>query len=183
MGSSPADTGPSEALPAGLTVRHPAPADHARVLACQERWWGGLGGAAGAQQRAFLLPRLFFQHFADTSYLVEDGDGTLRAFLIGFVSQSRPGEAYVHFAGVDPELRRRGVAQALYARFFREVAARGARAVHCVTSPANTTSQAFHTGIGFTIDASDRVLDGVPVQRDYDGPGVDRVTFTRVLGA
>jgi ribosomal protein S18 acetylase RimI-like enzyme len=165
----------------GLSVRHPTAADHAGVLVAQERWWGGLGGAAGAQQRAFLLPRLFFQHFADTSYLAEDDAGTLRAFLIGFVSQSRPEEAYVHFAGVDPALRRRGVAQALYTRFFREVAGRGARVVRCITSPANTTSQAFHTSIGFTIDASDRVLDGVPVQPDYDGPGVDRVTFTRML--
>jgi ribosomal protein S18 acetylase RimI-like enzyme len=164
-----------------LSVRHPTPDDHARVLVSQEHWWGGLGGAAGTQQRAFLLPRLFFQHFADTSYLVEDTSGTLRAFLIGFVSQSRPGEAYVHFAGVDPELRRRGIAQGLYERFFGDVEARGARVVRCITSPANTTSQAFHTGIGFTIDESDRLVDGVPVQLDYDGPGVDRVTFTRVL--
>src|SRR5437016_73337 len=34
-------------------------------------WWGGLGGQDGSKQRALLVPRLFFQHFTDTSYLVE----------------------------------------------------------------------------------------------------------------
>jgi ribosomal protein S18 acetylase RimI-like enzyme len=168
-------------LPSGLSLRHPTSADHARVLVAQEQWWGGLGGAEGAQQRAFLLPRLFFQHFVDTSYLVEHADGTLGAFLIGFVSQSQPEVAYVHFAGVDPSLRRQGVAQALYERFFGEVSARGARVVRCVTSPANVASQTFHTGIGFEIDASETLVDGVPVQVDYDGPGVDRVSFTRTI--
>jgi hypothetical protein len=32
--------------------------------------------------------------------------------------------------------------------------------------------------MGFEIDPSETVIDGVPVQRDYDGPGIDRVTFT-----
>jgi ribosomal protein S18 acetylase RimI-like enzyme len=167
------------ALPEGLSVRHPLGADHARVLLAQEDWWGGLGGAAGTLQRAFLLPRLFFQHFADSSYLVEDASGELAAFLIGFVSQSQPELAYVHFAGVAPAWRRSGVASALYERFFADVAGRGARAVKCITSPGNTASQAFHTGIGFEIDDSETLRDGVPVQVDYDGPGVDRVTFTR----
>jgi ribosomal protein S18 acetylase RimI-like enzyme len=168
--------------PAALAARRPSGADHARVLAAQERWWGGLGGEAGAQQRAFLLPRLFFQHFADTSTLLEDAEGTLRGFLVGFVSQSQPEVAYIHFAGVDPAVRRQGVARWLYARFFAEAAARGATLARCVTSPANRTSQAFHTGIGFEIDAGDGTVEGVAVQRDYDGPGVDRVTFTRQLG-
>ena len=57
----------------------------------------------------------------------------------------------------------------------------GVRRVKSVTSPANTTSRAFHTGMGFAIDASETVVDGLAVQRDYDGPGVDRVAFTRLL--
>ena len=170
----------TDAPPAALVARRPTGADHARVLLAQETWWGGLGGEAGAQQRAFLLPRLFFQHFADTSTLLEGADGDLRAFLIGFVSQSQPAVAYIHFVGVDPGLRRQGVARWLYERFFAEVAARGARRVRCVTSPSNRTSQAFHTGIGFEIDPGE-TIEGVEVQRDYDGPGVDRVTFTRRL--
>jgi ribosomal protein S18 acetylase RimI-like enzyme len=167
-------------LPAGLTARHPTGADHARVRRAQDEWWGGLGGREGQLQRAFLLPRLFFEHFADTSLVVEDDAGELRGFLIGFLSQSHPGLAYVHFAGVDPSLRRQGIAQALYRRFFGAAAARGAHTVECITSPENRLSQTFHTAIGFAI-APGELVDGVAVQRDHDGPGVDRVVFTRAI--
>ena len=53
-----------------------------------------------------------------------------------------------------------------------------ARAVQAITSPSNVTSRAFHQAMGFELDPSETVVDGVPVQRDYDGPGIDRVTFT-----
>jgi ribosomal protein S18 acetylase RimI-like enzyme len=146
-----------------------------------DEWWGGFGGAAGSRERALLLPRLFFQHFTDTSHLVEQADGRLVAFLIGFVSASEPDTAYVHFVGVEPTLRRTGLAAGLYEHFIQQATERGARVVRCVTSPGNTTSLAFHTGIGFQVDSSETVQNGVPVQLDYDGPGQHRITFTRRL--
>jgi ribosomal protein S18 acetylase RimI-like enzyme len=167
--------------PDGLETRHPRADDHARVLAVLDDWWGGFGGEAGSRERALLLPRLFFQHFNDTSQLVERADGRLVAFLIGFVSASRPGTAYVHFVGVDPALRRSGLGAGLYRQFSRRVTERGVRTVTCVTSPGNTTSVAFHTGLGFQVDPSADLENGVPVQLDYDGPGLHRVTFTRDL--
>ncbi|MEU6553857.1 GNAT family N-acetyltransferase [Streptomyces sp. NPDC046915] len=159
-------------LPEGLRARHPVAEDHPKVLAVLEAWWGGLKGAAGARERALLLPRLYFQHFTTTSYLVEQGNGELAAFLVGFLSQTDPEAAYVHFVGVDPALHGRGVGRALYRSFFRLARSHGRRHVHCVTSPQNTASQAFHTRLGFTVS---------PVRPDYDGPGLDRVTFTRDL--
>ena len=54
---------------------------------------------------------------------------------------------------------------------------RGARSVRCITSPGNTTSLAFHIGLRFVVDPA-TLLDGVPVQRDYDGRGLDRVSLT-----
>jgi hypothetical protein len=67
-----------------------------------------------------MLPRLFFEHFTDTSFAAERG-GELTGFLVGFVSQSRPGEAYVHFVGVRPDECDRGLGQQLYERFFAAV--------------------------------------------------------------
>jgi predicted GNAT superfamily acetyltransferase len=168
-------------LPDGLSVRHPLAADHPRIQAVLAGWWGDLGGAAGRLERALLVPRLYLQHFTDTSFVVERADGTLGAFLIGFRSQSRPDVAYIHFVGVAPDLRRMHVAAALYEGFIEEVRATGARRVQSCTSPSNTTSKAFHTSLGFAIDPSDEIVDGVPVQRDYDGPGIDRVTFTLTI--
>ncbi|MGW2275531.1 N-acetyltransferase family protein [Streptomyces yangpuensis] len=160
-------------LPAGLTARHPAEDDHPRVLAVLDAWWGCLKGAAGSTERALLLPRLYFQHFTTTSFLVEhDDDGGVAAFLVGFLSQTERDTAYVHFVGVDPALHGQGLGRALYRAFFGLARSYGCRHVHCITSPENTASQAFHTRLGFTASG---------VQPDYDGPGLDRVAFTTGL--
>ncbi|WP_328689502.1 GNAT family N-acetyltransferase [Streptomyces caniferus] len=167
-------------LPEDLTLRRPGPADHARLQVALAEWWGGLGGAAGARQRQLLVPRLFLQHFADTSFLVERPDGTLHAFLIGFLSQTEPEAAYIHFVGVCPEGRRDGVGSALYDRFFATARAAGRSRVRCITSPNNRNSIAYHTRMGFRLEPGDRIDDaGVPVHTDYDGPGLDRVSFVR----
>ncbi|MFG2291961.1 GNAT family N-acetyltransferase [Streptomyces sp. NPDC048603] len=159
---------------ADLTFRRPAEADHARVLAVLDSWWGGFKGAEGARERALLLPRLYFQHFTSTSTLAEYGDGRLAAFLIGFVSQTDPRTAYVHFVGVDPALQGQGVGRLLYQGFFSHVRTLGVRRAGCITSPGNAGSRAFHTRLGFTAS------EPLP---DYDGPGLDRVAFHIDLAA
>lgn len=181
-------------LPGGLTARHLAEEDHPRVLAVLDSWWGGLKGQAGALERALLLPRLYFQHFATTSFLIErdgggrdgaqrdagqddagqDDAGQVAAFLVGFLSQTEPDAAYVHFVGVDPQLHGQGIGRALYRAFFALAESHGRRYVHCITSPQNTASQSFHTRLGFTTSA---------VKADYDGPGLDRVAFTMDLAS
>jgi GNAT superfamily N-acetyltransferase len=168
-------------LPAGLTTRRPSEADHARVQATLGAWWGDLGGPVGELQRALLLPRLFFQHMTDTSTIVEDADGRLVAFLVAFLSPARPGIAYVHFVGVEPALQSSGLGRRLYEAFFAVATARGAREVRCITGPSNSDSIAFHTRLGFALEPGDREVDGVPVHSDYDGPGLDRVSFVRAL--
>lgn len=165
----------------GLRSRQPVEADHPRILAAAETWWGAVGGPTGAQQRAALLPRLFVQHFADTSVVLEDVDGELAGFLLGFMSQSQPTVAYVHFVGVAPSLRRSGAATALYQWFSDQVRGRGAVELRCITSPGNSDSIAFHAGIGFAVVSGGGFDGGVSVHRDYDGPGVDRVVFSRAV--
>jgi L-amino acid N-acyltransferase YncA len=151
-----------------LELRHAEPSDHARVLAVLDQWWGG-------RQMTAMLPRLFFVHFRPTSFVLEQ-DGRLVGFLCGFVSQTDPEQAYVHFVGVDPELRGRGAGRLLYDRFFDTVRAQGCTVVRAVTSPLNYTSIAFHTAVGFDAEESGG--------ESYDGPGEDRVRFVlRLDGA
>lgn len=163
-----------------LTFRHPVPGDQSAVLAVLDNWWGELGGAAGSAQRALLLPRLFFQHFTDTSFLAER-EGRLVGFLIGFLSQSRPDESYIHFAGVSPDLQGQGLGRRLYERFFELSRACGRTRVRAVTSPSNSGSYQFHLRMGFTAEPGPGSFDGRPVHLDYDGPGLDRVLFTRTI--
>ena len=148
-----------------MEIRHAEPADYGRVIGRVNAWWGG-------RDMAPMLPRLFFVHFEGTSYVVDDGDGQLAAFLIGFLSQTDPDEAYIHFVGVSPEHRGGGLGRQLYERFFEDARAAGRTRVTCVTSPVNEGSVAFHQALGFTSES---------VAHDYDGPGEDRVLFVKTL--
>ena len=128
-------------------------------------WWGG-------REMAPLLPKLFFLHFEGTSFVADDSDGQLAGFLIGFLSQSDPAEAYIHFVGVAPDRRGEGLGRQLYERFFDSVREDGRKRVRCVTSPVNSGSLAFHRALGFEVER---------VAEDYDGPGEDRVLFIKRL--
>lgn len=156
-----------------MEIRPLEPGDYAPVIAVIDAWWGG-------RHMADMLPKLFFVHFRDTSFAAEQG-GELVGFLAGFVSQSFPEQAYIHFVGIHPGYRGRGLGQQLYGRFFAAARARGCTAVRCVTAPVNRASVAFHTRMGFAVERADAEVGGVPCTRDYDGPGQDRVLFVRSL--
>jgi ribosomal protein S18 acetylase RimI-like enzyme len=148
-----------------VNIRHAEPSDHARVSAVIDGWWGG-------RQMRDMLPRLFFTHFRDTSFVAEEDDGGLAGFLCGFLSQTYPEQAYVHFVGVSPEHRGAGLARELYERFFAAARNAGRTSVHCVTSPMNTGSLAFHERLGFEVEAE---VDG------YDGSGESRVLLVKIV--
>jgi len=156
-------------------IRQLSTTDYPFVISVIDQWWGG-------RQMADLLPRLFFEHFTDTSFAAER-DGKLAGFLAGFISQSRPGEAYIHFVGVDPAVRGSGLGRLLYEAFFAAAAARGSVVVRAVTSPVNRGSVAFHQRMGFQLEPGDAQVDGIPVSSGYDGRGGDRVRFVRRLRA
>ena len=53
-------------------IRHLSLADYAPVISVIDQWWGG-------RPMAGMLPRLFFEHFTDTSFAAER-DGRLAGF-------------------------------------------------------------------------------------------------------
>jgi GNAT superfamily N-acetyltransferase len=156
-----------------IILRHAEPTDYQPIISVIDDWWGG-------RQMAAMLPKLFFIHFRPTSFIAEH-DGNIVGFLAGFVSQTFPDEAYIHFVGVHPAWRAKGVGRALYERFFSAAAALGCRRVRCATSPVNTNSITFHRRMGFLLEESDTRIDGVPVAVGYDGQGGDRVLFCKHL--
>ncbi|QKS72702.1 GNAT family N-acetyltransferase [Paenalkalicoccus suaedae] len=154
-------------------IRNIQPADYQTIHSVMDAWWGG-------RQMSDMLPKLFFIHFTDTSFIMEE-NGEIQGFLCGFMSQLYPEEAYVHFIGVDPNARRGQVGKQLYEQFFKTVQAKGATVVRAVTSPINTASIAFHTRIGFEVEKGDATDNGVSVFTDYDGKGQSRVLFKKAV--
>jgi ribosomal protein S18 acetylase RimI-like enzyme len=143
-------------------IRHAEPSDYSRLIAVVDDWWGG-------RPMSGMLPKLFFVHFRDTSFVSEE-EGELTGFLCGFRSQTYDEEAYVHFVGVDPARRGSGLGRELYERFFAAVAPR--TVVRAVTSPLNERSVSFHRALGFEVEA---------VQENYDGRGEARVQLVKRL--
>jgi len=156
-----------------IRLRHAEPHDYYFVSEVINDWWGG-------RQMRDMLPKLFFTHFRDTSFIAEH-NGEIVGFLNGFFSQSFPDEAYIHFVGVHPDYRQAGIARLLYEKFFQTVSARGTHVIRCVTAPINKTSIAFHTRMGFEIEPGDTTLDGISAHSNYDGKGESRVLFLKRL--
>lgn len=154
-------------------IRNVESSDYDEIIPVINDWWGG-------RQMADRLPKLFFVHFQDTGFTIED-NGKIIGFLVGFVSQSRPGEAYIHFVGTHPDYRGKGLGRRLYNEFFRAVKLKGCKTVRCVTSPVNKTSIAFHLSVGFQIEEGDETVEGVPIHKNYDGAGGNRVLFVRTV--
>lgn len=119
-------------------------------------------------------------HFCNTSFAAETA-GRLVGFLIGFMSPSCPDEAYIHFVGVAPELRKRGVGRELYRRFFDLARQNGRRNVRSCTSPVNRDSIGFHRAMGFSIEPGNGDVEGIPVSLDHNRPGDHKVQFLRIL--
>jgi ribosomal protein S18 acetylase RimI-like enzyme len=160
-----------------LYVRNLREDDYPYIISVVDEWWDG-------RHMADMIPKLFFQHFQDTSFVAvrtNRGDDIV-AFIVGFLSQTHPTEAYVHFVGVHPDYRMHGLGRDLYERFFETARSRGCRLVRCVTSPPNKGSIAFHRRMGFEFDEGDSVTEeGIPIHSNYDGRGQNRVCFKKSL--
>jgi ribosomal protein S18 acetylase RimI-like enzyme len=157
-----------------MRIRELTEEDFLPINSVVNDWWGG-------RQMSGMLQRLFFQHFNQTSFVLES-NGEMVGFLIGFYSQSRENEAYIHFVGVHPDYRKAGVGRQLYEHFFGKVIENNEHMiVNCITSPVNKKSIAFHTKMGFEIQSSRDIVDGVYVYKNYNGNGNDDVVFVKKI--
>ena len=156
-----------------MNLRNIKTSDFEPIVSVVNDWWGG-------RDVAGLLQMLFFKHFKKTSFVAEDA-GEMVGFLVGFLSQDFENEAYIHFVGVHPDFRKDGIARTLYEKFFETVRLENRSIVRCLTSPVNNISIAFHTKMGFTVETQDIEIDGIPVAKNYDGKGQDRVLFVKSL--
>jgi GNAT superfamily N-acetyltransferase len=163
----------ADAAAGQIRLRNITPEDYVLVIRVVDDWWGGRAMHA-------MLPKLFFVHFRDTSFVAEV-NGDLVGFLVGFLSPALADEAYIHFVGVHPGYRKLGVGRELYEHFFDLARSAGRRRVRCVTSPVNKVSIAFHHSLGFQLAERTDDSSQVSIYQDYDGPGEDRVLLTKEL--
>ena len=126
-----------------MRVRNIQGEEYVKIHSVLNDWWGGRDMAA-------MLPKLFFIHFQETSFIIEEEGETL-GFLCGFFSQTHTEEAYVHFIGVNPKYRRRGIASTLYSYFFDVARANNRKVVKAITSPVNKNRYSFIGRLAFKL--------------------------------
>ena len=156
-------------LPKKLKIRNSKPSDHQRIISVLKDWWGG-------RDLTWMLPKLFLIHFNNTLFIIEKQDELL-AFLIGFLSPSKPNEGYIHFAGVHPDYRGIGIGAYLYGHFFRICKENNRNLIRACTSPVNKGSIEFHKKLGFSISNGNAEIDGTQVTLDYNKPDDPKVLF------
>jgi predicted GNAT superfamily acetyltransferase len=110
-------------------IRNVREDDYSIVIESLNDWWGG-------RNMTDMLPRLFFVHFQESSFIFEEA-GKIVGFLIGFISNTYKDIAYIHFVGVDPDFRKNKIAAGLYTRFTEYCLKHGVSNIKCVTSPVN----------------------------------------------
>ena len=119
---------------------------------------------------------MFLYEFGNSAYVIKEGD-TVIAYLLGFISQTGP-TAYVHLVGVRRSHQRNGLGHRLYEHFISFAKTQGCREIKAITTPDNLQSIKFHKSVGMELIGSPN-KDGIPVVKDYSGPGRDRVVFRK----
>jgi ribosomal protein S18 acetylase RimI-like enzyme len=131
------------------------------------------------RNRALHHP-MFVNEFVDCAYVIRDEEKVV-AYLFGLIAHAKS-VAYIHLVAVRPSHRQLGLARQLYNHFTSLAVSRGCRQLRAITSPDNSGSIRFHKSLGFQLEGAPNAA-GVPVVKDYAGPGLDRVVFCKNLQA
>jgi GNAT superfamily N-acetyltransferase len=123
-------------------------------------------------------PTLLYE-FGNSAFVIKQGDKVV-AYLFGFLSQTEP-TGYIQLLAVRRGHREQGLGKTLYRHFERYAAEHGCQRLKAITSPINTLSISFHKSIGM-MPVGEPNASGLPIIRDYSGPGKDRVIFIKHIG-
>jgi L-amino acid N-acyltransferase YncA len=121
---------------------------------------------------------MFINEFADCAFVIRHQE-TVVVYLFGFIAHTEP-VAYVHLVAVRRSHRHLGLARQLYDHFTGLAVSRGCKQLKAITNPENAGSIRFHQSLGFHLEGVPNA-EGVPIVKDYGGPGGDRVVFRKSL--
>jgi L-amino acid N-acyltransferase YncA len=122
-------------------------------------------------------PILLYE-FGNSAFVAKERDKVV-GYIFGFISQTEP-IGYVKFIGVRRSHQKMGIGRRIYKHFAGFAKSKGCQELKAITSPANKVSVAFHKSIGMQ-PLGEPNEEGVPVVKNYSGPGIDRVVFKKKI--
>lgn len=119
-------------------------------------------------------------HFRDTCFIAEDR-GEMIGYLLGFRSQARPEEAFIHLVQVAPRLRGNGVGHRLFNQFQSSAKAMGCTKIVTLSKPENNYCNSYHKAMGFSVVDEENTIEvnGMRAIKDYNGPGKHMVLWCK----
>jgi GNAT superfamily N-acetyltransferase len=132
----------------------------------------------GDERTKSLHNPILLYEFGNSAFVSKVGEKVV-GYIFGFISQTEP-TGYVKFIGVRRSHQKRGIGRRLYEHFTEFVRSKGCQELKAITSPTNKVSVAFHKSIGMQMTGEPND-EGVPVVKNYSGPGIDRVVFRKKI--
>lgn len=125
---------------------------------------------------------LFTKFFSSTSFVAEENHRII-GFLLGFISQDNPKEAYIHLLCVHPRFRGDSIASKLLREFIETVKRKNIRRISLITKPINKRAISFYKKHGFKDYKGPQTekIGDVNVFKDYNGKGEDMILFEKYL--
>lgn len=126
---------------------------------------------------------IFTKFFRSTSFVAESTSGEIVGFILGFISQENPEDAYIHLLCVDPRMRGKNIGRKMIDAFMDAVASKGCKKVNLITKPINWNSISFYKKLGFLEDKSGETMNvlGTTAIKNYNGMGQHMVVFYRLI--
>lgn len=132
----------------------------------------------GSERTLPLHHPTFINEFGNSAFVFKEEQQVV-GYLFGFISQTAP-VAYVHLIGVRRSYQGQGLGRRLYEHFIKFARAKGCKELKAITTPTNSASIAFHRRLGMEL-LGEPDEEGIPIVRDYSGPGQHRVVFRRKI--
>jgi ribosomal protein S18 acetylase RimI-like enzyme len=126
---------------------------------------------------------IFTKFFRSTSLVAQLPSGGIGGFILGFISQENPEEAYMHLLCVDPKMRGKHVGRKLVEKFIDEVSLKECKKIYLITKPINWNSISFYKKLGFLEDKSQETINilGINAVKNYNGMGQHMVVFYKLI--
>jgi len=153
-----------------VRIRSIEESDYDAIISVLDEWWVTSDGGHAA--------KTVLQYFNETSFLAEIG---IKSCLL---VDSFPQQAILRHTFILPEFIRiiaNRASDALLYSDFRCMSEECQKHHSMRDSPVNKNSIAFHSSMKFKLEPSSEVSGNIPIHKNYDGPGEDRVLFLKRL--
>jgi GNAT superfamily N-acetyltransferase len=147
--------------------------DYNDILDALPEFWDG-------RDTHHLHHPMLIKEFGNSAFAIRDG-ATVLAYLFGLLSQTEP-VGYVHLIAVRAPARRQGLGKKLFRHFVEFARHHGCKSVKAITSPANSSSIAFHKSLGMQLLGEPNAA-GIRIVPDYAGRNEPRVVFWKPIEA